>query len=310
MKSHLKVCSTDLAGYPYQNPHYLQTRKRINYLVDRYLSVEILSDRLFDTIDQFENPCPRRWELIDWHGIVPSQIVGVQPELFCRIIAGAAEIEAPISAYAKESWEYLQHFHPQMARFLGGTFDDNGAVLELGVWQKEERQHSPTFKKIYNVLTGEKLFTIPNSVQGYCSTGDLRQDVYNHMISRISTEWGAIAVYLWLMAHSTGTLQQAIAQPLQDEVNHLTKFWGFCRWAFSESYFHQLKGSTNNLISLLKHHQYERTHGKDILSSANISRAVELSFIFTRVMVRLRRWNWELSPSTLLHLYGNPPKFS
>ena len=36
----------DLAGYPYPRTHYLHTRYRINGLVERYLSLEILSDRL------------------------------------------------------------------------------------------------------------------------------------------------------------------------------------------------------------------------------------------------------------------------
>jgi hypothetical protein len=76
---------------------------------------------------------------------------------------------------------------------------------------------------------------------------------------------------------------------------------GFSRWAFSQSYFNQLKGSTKNLIALLKHHQIERTHGNDVfntsLSLKQLSLVLELTFTFTRVMVRLRRWNRELSRS-------------
>ena len=38
--------NNDLAGYCPANPNYLQIRARMNRLVDRYLSIEILSHRL------------------------------------------------------------------------------------------------------------------------------------------------------------------------------------------------------------------------------------------------------------------------
>jgi hypothetical protein len=38
----------DLAGYCPENPNYLQIRARINRLINRYLSIEILSHRLSD----------------------------------------------------------------------------------------------------------------------------------------------------------------------------------------------------------------------------------------------------------------------
>jgi len=311
MKTTDNVYRIDLAGTQYQNPRYLQSRARINSLIDHYMSLEVLSDRLSDLPQQFSTPQPRPWEPIDWQGINRDQIIGVKPEIFLQILASAAEIEAPIRSYGRESWCYLQHIYPQMARFMGGIFDDNGNILEIGVWEKEERQHCPTFRKIYQQLTAEKLQVKPNSVNGCQSTGDAWQDTYKHVISRLSTEWGATSVYLWLMVHSTGALQQAISQPLQDEINHLAKFWGFSRWAFSQSYFNQLKGSTKNLIALLKHHQIERTHGNDVfntsLSLKQLSLVVELTFTFTRVMVRLRRWNRELSRSYLRHLFGTAP---
>jgi hypothetical protein len=311
MKAISKLHTIDLAGDRYQHLRYLQTRARINSLIDHYISVEVLSDRLSDLPEQFYNPRPRPWEPIDWQGINRDQIIGVKPEMFLQILASAAEIEAPIRSYSKESWCYLQHIYPEMARFMGGVFDANGNILEIGVWEKEERQHCPTFRKIHQQLTTEKLQVKPNSVNGFHSTGDAWQDTYKHVISRLSTEWGATSVYLWLMVHSTGALQQAIAQPLQDEINHLAKFWGFSRWAFSQSYFNQLKGSTKNLISLLKHHQIERTHGNDVfntsLSLKQLYLVWELTFTFTRVMVRLRRWNRELSRSYLRHLFGTAP---
>jgi hypothetical protein len=49
----------DLAGYCHLDPGYLQTRARINYLVERYLSLDILSEQLLDLPQQFESPYQR-----------------------------------------------------------------------------------------------------------------------------------------------------------------------------------------------------------------------------------------------------------
>ncbi len=311
MNSNFKSSLIDLAGYQHSQPHYLQTRARINYLIDHYLSIDILSDRLSDLPTQFKQPHQRHWEPINWKAIDSSQIVGIEPEVFLLMIAGATEIEAPIRAYSKESWDYLHRIHPEMAYFMGGAFDTNGSTLAVGVWEKEERQHAPAFCKIYQQLTGEKLKPKPNSVEGCQPTDEPWNDLYKHILSRIATEWSAVSVYLWLMTHSTGELQQAIAQPLQDEINHLAKFWGFSRWAFANSYFKQLKGSTQYLAGLLKHHQGERTHGNNLLNKTlnpeNVTHAVELTFTFMRVMVRLHSWNQELSYSYLKHLLGPVP---
>jgi DNA-binding transcriptional MerR regulator len=293
---------------------YLQTRARINALINHYLAIELLSDRLSDLPNQFTYPHQRPWEPIHWNGIHPSQIIGVDPDLFLQIIANATEIEAPIRAYSKESRDYLQTIHPQMAYFLGGDYDTDGSTLVVGVWEKEERQHAPTFSKIYHQLTDKKLQLKPNSVSNYQSCDDPYRAACRHLLSRITTEWSATSVYLWLMAHSTGELQRVIAQPLQDEVNHLAKFWGFSRWAFAHSYLQQLSGSSRNLVSLIQHHKDERTQGDDFLHEtlklSQIPRVAELGFTFMRVMVRLRAWNRELSPSYLRHLFGTSPQMS
>lgn len=295
-----------------QPPYCFQTRARIHALINRYLSIETLSDRLSDLPDQFIHPHQRSWEPICWSAIHPNQILDVDPDLFLHLIASATEVEAPIRAYARESWNYLKSVHPQMAYFVGGAYAADGSTLSVGIWEKEERQHAPAFRKLYQQLTGEKLQPRPNSVGLYQPSGDAWADLHQHVLSRISTEWSATSIYLWLMAHSTGELQQAIAQPLQDEVNHLAKFWGFSRWAFANSYLHHVKGSTRNLVTLFNHHQQERTHGDALLHRTahleNLGHAVELTMTFVRVMVRLRAWNQELSPSYLKHLLGQPPQ--
>src|SRR6476469_3667096 len=131
MKATGKVYTIDLAGNEYQSPRYLQSRTRITSLIDHYMSLEVLSDRLSDLPQQFSTPHPRAWVPIDWQGINRDQIIGVKPEIFLQILASAAEIEAPIRSYGRESWCYLHHIYPQMARFMGGIFDDNGNIARL-----------------------------------------------------------------------------------------------------------------------------------------------------------------------------------
>jgi hypothetical protein len=298
----------DLAGVCPAHPSYLQIRRRINRLINRYLSISILSGHVADLPSQFSRPHQRPWEPIDWKAISSEQIIGVDPAIFLMVVASASEIEAPIRGYSQESWNYMQSLHPQMAHFMGGEHYPDGSLKQAGVWEKEERQHAPAFSKIYQQLTGTKLQLKTNSVLGYQPTGNPLADMYDHTICRISTEWGAITTYLWLMAHSTGALQQAIAQPLQDEVNHLAKFWGFSRWAFSVPYWQQCNDVSTYLFGLLRHQRSERTYGRDIaqktVTLGELIHGVEIAFILTRIMVRIRSWQPELSDSFLHHLLG------
>jgi hypothetical protein len=301
----------DLAGRVKATATYLGTRARINRLVDRFLAVEVLNERLADLPSQFSTPHQRPWEPIVWKQVTADQIMGVDPQLFVQIIGSAAEIEAPIRSYALESWHYLHQFHAPMAQFVGGELMDATAQPSVGIWEKEERQHTPVMRKLYHQLTGTVFQPKPNSVN-HCEPGaESPEAVYRHLCSRISTEWSAIAVYLWLMAHSTGELQQAIAQLLQDEVNHLAKFWGFNRWAFGNSALGQFKTAMGDIVALIQHHRQERTNGQDVLSLPQLieqlPRVIEIGFTFARVMVRIRTWDKTLTPNHLNQLFGPAP---
>ncbi len=295
----------DLAGYCHVSPHYLQTRARINYLIQRYLSLDILTERLLDLPRQFKNPQQRPWQKIHWQAINNSQIIGIEPQLFLQVIASTVEIEAPIRSYSQESWAYLQKAHPQLARFMGGVADENGKIIEVGIWEKEERQHAPAFSKIYQQLTGKKLHPKPNTVKGYQPTGNVRAEIYSHGLGRISTEWSAVSIYLWLMSHSTGALQMAIAQPLQDEVNHLAKFWGITRWGFNDSIFQRVIGGTSCLIRLLNHHQQERSFGQNILNFSHLTHGIEIGYTLMRVMINMCRWSYHIKADALNQVFGS-----
>jgi hypothetical protein len=129
--------SEDLAGQVRVEATYLSTRARINRLVERFLSIDVLSDRLSDLPSQFSSPHQRPWEPIAWKRVNAAQIIGVDPHLFVQIISSSAEIEAPIRGYAQESWDYLHSFHPQMALFVGGKLSEETGHHSVGIWEKE-----------------------------------------------------------------------------------------------------------------------------------------------------------------------------
>lgn len=283
---------------------YLQ----IHSLINDFLSIEKLSDRLQDLPLQFENPQPRPWQLINWQSISCNQIIGIKPEIFLSILIGAIDTEAPIRDYTQTSRQYLAKIHPQMAQFVGGTVAENGNLIELGLWEKEERQHTPALIKVYSQLTGEKIIPKLRTVRGYIPCEDAYEDLYRHGLHRVATEYGATCLYLWLMAHATGSLQNVLEELVQDEINHMTKFWGFGIWLYPNT-------SINRVIStLMKTHQpnYQRNSLLRTLSrmmgilnwnSWTLTNKATLTFTFIYAMHRLWSWSNSLTPECLQDLF-------
>lgn len=326
----LNAPSTDLAGKLYLHPTHFQTQSRINYLISHYLSFETLHDRLQELPKQYEKPQPRAWSPVDWHAITPEQVVGVDLETFLSVVVGALDVEAPIRDYSHVSWHYLKQIHAPMARFVGGTFADDGSILELGLWEKEERQHTPAFIKIHYQLTGQKIAAKSSTVKNYHPSSDPREDLYRHGLHRVATEYGATGLYVWLMAHSTGALQQVIAEMVQDEVNHFVKFWGWGQWAFPESALTRLVGTIGSLsrrkqaaqgsssrssriqanywvsgVDLVR--TFRRVMGLMDWSSWSAVSKLEMTFTFARVLLRMLMWSRKLTPEHLRGIFGEPP---
>lgn len=314
----------------HQYPHWFYVYTRINKLVENYLSFTNLGDRLNDLPIQFKNPQPRPWKLIDWQAINRSQIIGVDIEVFLSVIVGSMKVEAPIRGYSQVSFQYLEKFHPQMASFVGGNFAEDGSLIEPGLWEKEERQHAPALAKIYCQLTGQKLRIKPTCVKRYVPSDNPREDLYGHGLHRVATEYGATSLYIWLMAHSTGALQQVLSELVHDEVNHMTKFLGFGLWVFPESLFTRLKltigqlanrrncyqseGISNNqvrsshLISVVElFHTFGRVMNLVVWNSWSLPIKLELIFTFIRVLLQMRGWTSSLTSDYLQQLLGSPP---
>ncbi|WP_017300648.1 hypothetical protein [Nodosilinea nodulosa] len=225
----------DLAG-PWQPGLGLGlARQRIARLTQRYVTVEHLRDRLADLPHQFQAPRPRRWSPVRWGEIHPDQVIGISLETFCAILLGTINTEAPIRGYTQASRQYLAHFHPPMAQFVGGTADAAGQVISPGLWELEEKRHTPALINLYCRLSGDRPTPVPHSARPYTPSGSPRADLYRHGLHRTATEYGAACLYLWMMAYTTGPLQAVLGELLVDEVNHMTKFWGFGRWAYPET---------------------------------------------------------------------------
>lgn len=304
----------DLAGPCPAHPNYLQLQARIRHLSDRYLSLDHLCDRLDELPRQFENPQPRPWKSIHWQSIAPDQIVGMSPDVFLSVLKGSIDTEAPIRGYTQTSRRYLENLHPQLARFVGGTVDESGQLIELGLWEKEERQHTPTLIKLYAQLSGEKAIADPHVVRQYQPGADPAADLYRHGLHRVLTEYGATCLYLWLMAHSTGTLQAVLEELVLDEINHMTKFWGFGVWAYPDTSFVKV------VLTLLKTTQGGVKYRRDrssligtlhrmthVLNWSAWTWANRATFAFTCVqtMHRLHRWNNTLTQNHLQQLFSS-----
>jgi hypothetical protein len=293
----------------------IQLRQRIQQLTHHYLSPKQLNERLDELPQQFQRPCPRPWKSINWQTITPEQVVGMQLPTFLAVLKGAIDTEAPIRGYTQTSRQYLENLHPQLARFVGGMVDEQGRLLELGLWEKEERQHTPALLKIYTHLSGEKLTPAPHEVRSYQPTSVPRDDLYRHGLHRVLTEYGATCLYLWLMVHTTGTLQSVLEELLLDEINHMTKFWGFGVWAYPETgLFYAgaaLLKSTQGRVKYSRDHSsligtLDRMQG--VLGWSTWSWQNRLTFLMacTSTMHQLWRWHHSLTHPHLDGLFGSP----
>lgn len=293
-----------------------QIHSPLQELIHHYFSIAHLNDRLEDLPKQFDHPQPRPWNMIDWQAISVNQIVGIEPQVFLSILRGAIDTEAPIRGYTQTSRQYLEPIDDRMARFVGGVVTTDGKLLEPGLWEKEERQHTPALLKIYSQLTSEKVIPQPHKVRAYQSATEPAIALYRHGLHRVATEYGAACLYVWLMAHTTGALQSVFHELLLDEINHMAKFWGFGVWAYPKSSISQvgwtvlqtMKGQIayqrdrSSLVGTL--HRMTSVLGWQAWSMSNRSTFALTCFHTLRL---LNRWNRALTPAYLQNLLGESP---
>jgi hypothetical protein len=307
------IPNLDLAGQVYPHLNILQTKERLDTLIEQYLTPKDLSAHIEDLPLQLANPQPRPRQPIHWQSIHPEQVIGIELEVFLAILVGAIATEDPIRGYTQASRQYLEPIHPQLARFVGGLVAPDGTMLELGLWEKEERQHAPALMKIYRQLTGRPPTFSPHTPKTYQPSDDAADALYRHGLHRIMTEYSAVCLYLWLMAQTTGTLQQVLAELLQDEINHMTKFWGWGLWLFPQSHLSRLKDSWHQIRVWQKNSHIQSTihlirtfrRMMDVLNWNRWSwqHKLELVYSFIIVLHRLWRWSESLTPEDLQQIF-------
>ncbi|MCG9891201.1 MAG: ferritin-like domain-containing protein [Thermosynechococcaceae cyanobacterium MS004] len=296
------------------NPGFRQTHQQLQRLIQQYLNQRVLCDRLEDLPRQFQVAQPRPWRPIHWKSIDASQIVGIDPLIFIAILAGAADTEHPIRDYTQTSRQYLAPLHPAMAKFVGGTTDAQGTLLEPGLWEKEERQHSPALQKLYTQFTGLKLRVVPHEARSYQPFANPELDLYHHGLHRIATEYGATCLYLWLTAHSVGQLRAVFEELLIDEINHMTKFWGYGRWAYpSVSCFNLLNALLSKALTKIWHREassllHTLRRMTQVLHWEAWSFKHKATFLWTLILSlqQMYQWSHSLSPEYLESLFGRP----
>jgi len=307
--------ATDLAG-PLPDPLApLAIKTRLDTLCDRYCNRTYLDGLIADLPAQLAQPTARPWATIAWESIDREQILDIAPEIFLAILAGAAATEAPIRGYSQASRQYLDRINPQIARLVGGTITPEGILVEPGLWEKEERRHAPALRRLYRQLsdgaapTGVATDGGPNPIapqrlekfaRPYFPGPDPRRDLFRHGLHRIVTEYGAACLYLWLAARTTGALQQVCLEILQDELNHLTKFWCFGCWLYDRP--------AADLARALWHNTGRGSHTFRYMqtmlawSSWTPGNQVELAYAFAGVLLRLLHWSACLQPERLHRL--------
>ncbi len=308
-----KINTQDLAGEICYKPTFFQIKQRINYLLKTYLNYESLGDRLQDLPLQFKNPQPRPWQNINWNNIHQSQIINLDLPVFLAIIKGSLDTEAPIRDYTQTSRQYLATIHPEMARFLGGKVSEEPRIIELGLWEKEERRHTPALSKIYQQLTGEKAIIQWRKPKTYQPSDNPHLDLYRHGLHRIATEYSAVCLYLWLMTRTTSTIQQILAELLKDEINHLTKFWGLGMWLYPDELRQKINttlASGNSYHSMMRLIKTFRRMMKTLeWQSWQLNHKIELIYTFVKVMESMMGWSRTLTPEYLDTLF-NPSSVS
>ena len=314
--------TVDLAGEVCFRPNFFQTRGRIDRLIERYLNDIVLSDRLEDLPQQFIDPQPRPWSKINWQAIHPEQVIGLELDIFLSIIKGALDTEAPIRDYTQTSRQYLEPIHPSMAKFVGGTIAKNGTAIELGLWEKEERQHTPALKRLYQQLAGESVTSKIRTAKSYRTWNNPYQDLYKHGLHRVVTEYGAACLYLWLMSHTTGTVQQILGELLQDEVNHLTKFWGMGMWLYPDGAEQLIRYLLSQIHTILPVSYKPTTESSANIKSTfqrmmsilnwqswSILHRGELIYTFMWILKQMWHWSGQLTPEYLHSCCATPEFF-
>ena len=136
---------------------------------------------------------------------------------------------------------------------------------------------------------------------GYQPNNDAERAAYEHIVTRITSEYLTVANYVMLMAFSTGELQQAITQVAQNEINHMAKFFGFTRWQFKDSFLTRWGGMMRAAIALTRGQMKHRQSVKTVFTINQQFVKVFFLYEWTKLLILLQLWRWnqKLTPDSL-----------
>ena len=105
------------------------------------------------------------------------------------------------------------------------------------------------------------------------------------------------------MSRTTGSLQQVFQELLQDEINHLTKFWGFGKWLYTDFPVFSLptvietKETTQriNFAKVVQHLAATVTRMMKVLHWESWSFNHRIELVYTFLIVWQRMWSWNNS---------------
>jgi hypothetical protein len=95
-----------------------------------------------------------------------------------------------------------------------------------------------------------------------------------------------------LMSHTTGPLRQVLHELVLDEINHMTKFWGFGLWAYPDSYTQRL---VRTLRKCLLSHLPSVSASDSLQQASHVRSTIEITRTFDRMKSQLSWHQWTLS---------------
>lgn len=282
--------SIDLAGEIYFNPNFWQTKTRIDCLIDKYLNPERLRDYAPHTVrgDRLED--------------VPEQFN---------------------NSHQPRQWQAINWHEINLEQIIGIDLEIFLSVIKGAIATEVPICGcTPTSKKyIYQQLTAAKITSSLRTVKSYPILDRPSEDLYSHGLHCVIIEYSAVCLYLWLMAHTTGTIQQILAELLQDEVDRMTEFWEVGMWLYPDTNPQLIHYVLSQLVELLQPlPQQNLSSGSPISTFSRMMSVlnwqswsslckIELIYTFTEILMRMGQWSSSPTPEDLQPFRASPQFF-
>lgn len=285
--------------------------KTIKEAVDREFTPSTLDAYLFAHHGYHMFPEQARYQARVWDGITLNKIEPSQVKLnlreFLTFVIMAMEIEDPIQEYSERTGQTIRFILPKFARFMGSTaerlqyLEENGAGTRWceSAWCKEERRHGNAWARIYQKLTGQDPSRDnPNSIADVEFT---EKGAFDHLISRMTTEWNASSTYLTFSHQTDGELHGLMMNITRDEIKHLIISSSAYVFLKGIDPWGRFKDLARTAWYFVTSHQEERSNGQDMIT--NKVRLIEAVYTHALIELKMRRYLRTLPLSALREIF-------